>query len=105
MVSSKAAAAAPGEAKPYPTHPDAQTPAARGDTISGDRYWSREFAEREWEHMWKRVWHVGGRTAQLQEPGDFIVHDLRHESVLMVKQRDGDALRHAPIGRGGAGGR
>ncbi|MEZ5735874.1 MAG: aromatic ring-hydroxylating dioxygenase subunit alpha [Novosphingobium sp.] len=73
----------------YPTHPDAQRPAARGDAITGDRYWSREFADREWEHMWKRVWHVGGRTAQLEEPGDFIVHNFKHESVMMVKQDDG----------------
>ncbi|MFV0277577.1 MAG: aromatic ring-hydroxylating oxygenase subunit alpha [Parahaliea sp.] len=73
----------------YPVHPDAQVPRARGDLISGERYWSREFAEREWEHMWKRIWHVGARTAQFQEPGDFVVHDFRHESVLMVKQEDG----------------
>ncbi|GGD78876.1 aromatic ring-hydroxylating oxygenase subunit alpha [Croceicoccus mobilis] len=77
-------------AKPgYPTHPDAQKPAARGDVITGDRYWSREFADREWEHMWTKVWHVGGRTAQLEEAGDFITHDFRHESVLMVRQHDG----------------
>jgi phenylpropionate dioxygenase-like ring-hydroxylating dioxygenase large terminal subunit len=73
----------------YPTSPLAEIPAARGDKISGDRYWSKEFAEREWEHMWKRVWHVGGRVAQMEEAGDFIVHDFKHESVLMVKQKDG----------------
>ncbi|MEZ5656422.1 MAG: aromatic ring-hydroxylating dioxygenase subunit alpha [Sphingobium sp.] len=72
----------------YPTHPDAQPPAARGDPITGDRYWSKDFAEREWEHMWKRVWHVGGRTAQLEDPGDFIVHNFKHESVMIVKQED-----------------
>lgn len=73
----------------YPTHPDARPPAARGDPITGDRYWSKDFADREWEHMWKRVWHVGGRTSQLEEPGDFIAHNFRHESVMMVKQDDG----------------
>ena len=82
-------AEASNQTNSYPTHPDAETPRARGDAITGERYWSKAFAEREWERMWKRVWHVGGRTAQLQEPGDFIVHDFRHESVLMVKQRDG----------------
>ncbi|MEO0032309.1 MAG: hypothetical protein RIS94_2067 [Pseudomonadota bacterium] len=77
------------DARPtYPVHPDAQVPAARGDAISGDRYWSRDFAEREWEHMWKKVWHVGGRVSQLEEPGDFIVHDFKHESVIMVMQED-----------------
>ena len=76
------------KADTYPTHPDAQLPQARGDAITGDRYWCKDFADREWEHMWKRIWHVGGRTAQLEEPGDFIVHEFRHESVVMVKQRD-----------------
>jgi len=73
----------------YPTHPDAELPKARGDAITGDRYCSKDFADREWEHMWKRIWHVGGRTAQLEEPGDFIVHNFRHESILLVKQKDG----------------
>jgi phenylpropionate dioxygenase-like ring-hydroxylating dioxygenase large terminal subunit len=73
----------------YPASPLAQYPVARGDAITGDRYWSKEFADKEWEHVWKRVWHVGGRTAQLEEPGDYIVHDFRHESVLIIKQHDG----------------
>ncbi|MCW1383041.1 aromatic ring-hydroxylating dioxygenase subunit alpha [Novosphingobium sp. KCTC 2891] len=78
------------DARPtYPVHPGARVPAARGDAITGDRYWSKDFAAREWEHMWKKVWHVGGRVSQLEEPGDFIVHDFLHESVMMVKQRDG----------------
>ena len=73
----------------YPVHTSAQVPEARGDRITGDRYWSKEFADREWEHMWKRVWHLGGRVSQLEEAGDFIVHNFRHESVIMVKQKDG----------------
>jgi len=45
--------------------------------------------ELEWNKMWKRVWHVGGRTAQLEEAGDYIVHNFRHESVVMIRQHDG----------------
>lgn len=73
----------------FPVHPSAAPPAARGDRITGDRYWCKDFAEREWQHMWKRVWHVGGRVSELQDPGDFIVHDFKHESVLIAKQHDG----------------
>lgn len=76
------------QAASYPTHPDAQPLKVRGDAITGDRYWSKDFADREWEHMWKKIWHVGGRVAQLEEPGDYIVHDFRHESILIVKQKD-----------------
>ncbi|TCM23692.1 aromatic ring-hydroxylating dioxygenase subunit alpha [Novosphingobium sp. ST904] len=78
------------ESRPaYPTHPDARPPAARGDAITGDRYWSKEFAEREWEHMWKKVWHLGGRLSQFEEAGDFVIHEFKHESVMMVRQEDG----------------
>lgn len=74
---------------PYPTHASAQFPEPRGDAITGDRYWSKEFAQLEWEHMWKRVWHVGGRTSQLEEAGDFITHNFMRQSVVMVRQKDG----------------
>jgi len=61
----------------------------RGDPITGDRYWSREFMRREWDHMWTRVWHIGGRLADLPQPGDYVVHDFRRESVLLAMQEDG----------------
>ena len=61
----------------------------RGDPITGDRYYSKEFAQREWDHMWTKIWHVAGRTNELQEPGDYIVHTFMHESVICVKQDDG----------------
>jgi phenylpropionate dioxygenase-like ring-hydroxylating dioxygenase large terminal subunit len=61
----------------------------RGDPITGDRYYSKEFAKREWDHMWTKIWHVAGRVNELQEPGDYIVHNFMHESVMVVKQTDG----------------
>ena len=44
----------------YPTSPKAEAPRARGDAITGDRYWSQEFARLEWERLWTRVWHIAG---------------------------------------------
>ncbi|MDR2856998.1 MAG: aromatic ring-hydroxylating dioxygenase subunit alpha [Novosphingobium sp.] len=79
----------PVTGKSYPDHPSAETPRARGDKITGDRYWSKDFAEREWEKMWKRIWHLGGRESQIEEAGDFIVHNFKHESIIMVRQKDG----------------
>ncbi|WP_156680967.1 aromatic ring-hydroxylating oxygenase subunit alpha [Sphingomonas profundi] len=76
-------------AKTYPSVPEARLLPLRGDPMTGDRYYSREFMAREWDGMWTKVWHVGGRMAELEEAGDFIVHNFRKESVLMVRQRDG----------------
>lgn len=61
----------------------------RGDPITGDRYWSRDFAKDEWDQMWTRIWHVAGRTAELEEPGDYVVHTFMKESVICVRQDDG----------------
>ena len=61
----------------------------RGDPITGDRYYSKEFAQKEWDHLWTKIWHVAGRTAELEEAGDFVVHNFMKESVICVRQHDG----------------
>jgi phenylpropionate dioxygenase-like ring-hydroxylating dioxygenase large terminal subunit len=61
----------------------------RGDPITQDRYYSREFMQREWDHVWTKIWHIAGREAELAEPGDFVVHDFMHESVIVARQPDG----------------
>lgn len=63
--------------------------ALRGDPLSGDRYWSREFMEKEWERMWTRTWHIGGLVSELPNPGDFITCKLGRESILISRARDG----------------
>lgn len=61
----------------------------RGDTIGGDRYFSREFAQREWDMMWTRIWHVAGRTAEIPDAGDYVTHNFMKESVICIRQEDG----------------
>lgn len=84
----------------YPKVPESQLLSIRGDPISGDRYYSPAFAQAEWDHMWTRVWHVGGRVSELEQAGDYVVHNFKRESVMMVRQEDGsiraffNACRH-----------
>ena len=61
----------------------------RGDPITNDRYFCKDFMTKEWEHMWTKVWLIAGREVQIKEPGDYIVHDLMKESVIIVRQEDG----------------
>jgi len=61
----------------------------RGDPIDADRYTSRGFMRREWDHLWTKIWHIAGREAELKAPGDFIVHDFMRESVIIARQDDG----------------
>jgi len=64
-------------------------PPVRGDVITGDRYWSKDYMDAENKNLWSRVWHLGGLVAELEEEGDFVRHDLGKESVIMVRQADG----------------
>jgi phenylpropionate dioxygenase-like ring-hydroxylating dioxygenase large terminal subunit len=57
--------------------------------LQGERYYSREFAAREWESVWTKSWLVICRTDQIPEPGDFLAEDIGTESVLVVRQNDG----------------
>ena len=61
----------------------------RGDPITGDRYTSTEFMQKEWDHMWTRIWHMGGKLTEMPEPGDWTMHDFKQESVIMIRQDDG----------------
>ena len=61
----------------------------RGDPITNDRYFCKDFMNKEWNYMWTKVWLIAGREVQIQEPGDYIVHDLVKESVIIVRQKDG----------------
>ncbi len=67
--------------------PDFDQP-VRGDTITAERYISREWMDRENEFLWPKVWHLGGMLAELEEAGDLIRHNFGKESVIMVRQED-----------------
>ena len=63
-------------------------PPVRCDTITADRYISAEWMARENQHLWPKVWHLGGILAELEEEGDFIRHNFGKDSVIMVRQAD-----------------
>ena len=57
--------------------------------IAGDRYYSPEFAEQEWQALWPRVWQVAGRVDQLPNPGDYITYEIGRDSILCARGTDG----------------
>ncbi|MFY9351981.1 MAG: aromatic ring-hydroxylating dioxygenase subunit alpha [Sphingobium sp.] len=77
-------------------------PPVRGDPITGERYYSRRWADAEWDKVWTKVWHVGGMAADLIDTGDYLTHNLGRESIVMLKQADGSvrAFYNACLHRG-----
>jgi len=75
-------------------------PPVRGDRITGDRYYSKEWMQAEWDHLWQKIWHIGAMEQEFEEEGDWVRHDFLRESVVIVRQADGgykafyNACRH-----------
>ncbi len=68
---------------------DASNPSfLRGDPITGDRYYCSDFAKKEWQSMWTRIWQIAGRENEIAKPGDWLVHNFLRESVIVVRQAD-----------------
>lgn len=58
--------------------------------VDTDRYTSSEFAERERDMIWDRVWQVAGRVDELPEPGDWKEYRIYDRSFLVVRGKDGE---------------
>ena len=56
--------------------------------ITGDRYTSKDFMEKELSKLWSKVWNIGGWSRELEKKGDFITHHIGRESILMVKEKN-----------------
>jgi phenylpropionate dioxygenase-like ring-hydroxylating dioxygenase large terminal subunit len=82
--------------KPEPAHAfrgidtsKAPEPAFTAKPITGERYWSKAFADAEWEKMWTRVWLIAGLESQIPEAGDYLTCEIGPESILVARGDDG----------------
>ncbi|MBU6212313.1 MAG: aromatic ring-hydroxylating dioxygenase subunit alpha [Gammaproteobacteria bacterium] len=75
-----------GPGTPTAKAPDPDLPTL---IIPKERYTSADHMQREWQHMWTKVWLLGGLEADIPEPGDYIATEIGRESILLVRQIDG----------------
>jgi phenylpropionate dioxygenase-like ring-hydroxylating dioxygenase large terminal subunit len=57
--------------------------------ILGERYWSPEFMQAEWDKIWTRAWLIGGLEEQIPQPGDYFTYPIGKESILVTRGEDG----------------
>jgi phenylpropionate dioxygenase-like ring-hydroxylating dioxygenase large terminal subunit len=64
------------------------------DRIDAARYYDPDFARREWERLWTRVWLIAGRASDIPNVGDWFKFDIGNQSVIVVRAADGpDGIR------------
>ena len=44
--------------------------------------------EKEWKHMWPKVWLLMGREDEIPMRGDYQMEEFGRESFLMIRQND-----------------
>ncbi len=66
------------------------------------RYTTREWHDREVEHLWKKVWQMACREEEIPLPGDHMRYDIAGMSFLVVRTDAGDikAFPNACLHRG-----
>lgn len=57
-------------------------------SISTDRYTSAEYAQREREAIWMRVWQIAGRESELPKVGDWKQYRIMDQSFVIVRGKD-----------------
>ena len=64
----------------------------RPDLIAKESYLSAEIAKLENVNMWQKTWHWACRLEEIPNVGDFVVHDVVDQSVIVVRT-DEDEIR------------
>lgn len=68
---------------------DWQSPAPQ-TPISARRYTSTDYMAHEWDRVWPKAWLFAALACDLTEPGEYVVFNLAHESVLVSVDDNGD---------------
>ena len=63
-------------------------PLDEAETISGPWYTDERIAELERQNVFAGTWQMVGRTAQLENPGDFITTEVGGEPIVVVRSAD-----------------
>ncbi|MFN0096589.1 MAG: aromatic ring-hydroxylating oxygenase subunit alpha [Dehalococcoidia bacterium] len=58
--------------------------------LAPERYISWDFAKREWDMMWTKVWNMAGRLQDVPNVGDYFMAELGNESLIIVREKEGD---------------
>ncbi len=71
--------------------------------IRSGRYTDPEFCKLEHEKLWLNVWQMATRVDAVSEPGEFVVYDIGHQSVIVVRNEQGEGRESGVLGKGGCG--
>jgi phenylpropionate dioxygenase-like ring-hydroxylating dioxygenase large terminal subunit len=80
------------DTNPPPETMRAESPVADQslEDVSIERYFARDWHEREVEKIWRKCWQLACRVEQIPNTGDHIVYDIVHDSLIVVRTASGE---------------
>ena len=63
----------------------ARRPATSGGTVAAANYIAPEFARREAEGLWSRVWQMACREEEIPKIGNFYTYDIVDQSIIVIR--------------------
>ncbi|MEA2178942.1 MAG: hypothetical protein QOF29_3858 [bacterium] len=76
-----------------------ERPTLEAHTLPPKVYWSPEILELELEHVFFKEWLCVGRVEDIPNPGDFYTRTLATESLIVVRDADGEIRCHLNVCR------
>jgi nitrite reductase/ring-hydroxylating ferredoxin subunit len=79
-----------------------QTASDNLSTLSVDAYISPDFAAREKDQLWKKVWQVACREEEIPHVGNYVTYDIHDQSIIVIRTAEDSiaAYRNACLHRG-----
>jgi nitrite reductase/ring-hydroxylating ferredoxin subunit len=59
-------------------------------SLNKQRYTDPSVAAAEWEAIWTRCWLFAGLVSDLPDPGDYFVYELGRESIVVIRDDNGE---------------
>ncbi|MCF8710459.1 aromatic ring-hydroxylating oxygenase subunit alpha, partial [Rhizorhapis sp. SPR117] len=91
------------DTRPVPNHlREGPVPDIGTEPVRVDRYYDRDFFEKEVEHVWMRTWQMACREEEIPHSGDMIIYEIVSRSLLITRQPDGSirAFHNSCLHRG-----
>jgi len=84
-----------GDAVPATNALALESPYTGGPTsVPVKRYTTREFHDLEMQKLWPRVWQMACREEEIPRVGDYVVYEIGHYSILVVRTSQGIKAHH-----------
>lgn len=79
------------DTRPIPDHlRQGPVPEIGVDPVPASRYYSREYFQKEVDHVWSKIWQMACREEEIPNSGDYVIYDIVGKSFIVTRTASGE---------------